>query len=201
MNRLNALLSAGLLSCSPITPDAADVTLPVFIYSRCECSWDSEEAIAKNIFKISWNKKDLNPELVPIAWNESSNNTKLDHIPSQNGAYETAFGPLGLKPSTAHFEWKASPKLQKEYPGLANQSLFLTKFRTSVALYNKLASIHWARLKTLGDGDVLKAAYGWRYGPGLIAAVTDEQLVSEPYTLAYLKRATGLGMIVMAETL
>lgn len=187
-------------ACAPVTPILQEISpIPpkiAPIVSRCNCSWAPEGEIAKNIFKIGWSKKNLNQELVPVAWNESYYNTHLDHEESKNGPYQTAFGPLGLKPSTAHLEWKASPKLQKEYPGLETPSAFLRLFQTSVSFYNRLANNHWARLKTIAQGDLLKAAFGWRYGPGFIADVTPEQLVAELYIQKYTERAMAVGIEV-----
>ena len=170
--------------------------------STCKCSWVGEIEMGKHIFKTSWNKHNLNRELIPVAWNESYNNANIDHEVSVNGPYYTAFGPLGLKPSTAHIEWKTSPKLRKAYPGLESKTAFLSWFLIDVKFYNELANNHWWRLKKMAGGDLLKAAFGWRYGPAFINTVTNEELVTEVYIIKYAERAANLGISAdLPETL
>jgi len=187
----------GCVAVSYKEPNPAPVPEQKIYSEAVTCSATSEQ-ITKAIFKSSWSTKNLNQELRAIAYNESYNNKYLDHTASVNGPYQTAFGPLGFKPSTAHIEWKSSPKMKAEYPGLDKPLDFLAKFTTDPVFYNKLANNHFWRLKTISKGDAVRAAYGWRFGPGFIEE--SMQVISQDAYIVKFVELTGFPVIFEQES-
>lgn len=185
---MSRLLVLALVSGCQVVP-AIVLPEPVAVpYCEVNASWAGETEIAKSVFLTSWNSKNLNPELKAIAWQESYNNTHIDHEASKRGPYFTAFGPLGLKPSTAHLEWSNSKKLQTAYPGLEDKIVFLRKMTLDPFFYNVLANQHWWRLKQQADGDVLRASFGWRWGAGMLEKATAVDVLSDEYVAKYAAR-------------
>lgn len=157
-------------------------------FCELNASWMTPEEAAKNLFRNTWTTKNLNQELRAIAWQESYFNRHLDHEPSRFGVYTTAFGPLGLKPSTAHQEYKTNRNLSKKYPGLDDRDAFLNRFLSSPTFYNDVANSHWWRLKQFASGDVLQAAYGWRWGQGKLQATELKDVLADEYVVKYATR-------------
>lgn len=170
---------------------------PALNYTPLNYCVASSEQLTKAIFKARWNSKNLNQELKAIAYNESYNNKYLDHVASVNGPYSTAFGPLGLKPSTAHLEWKSSHKMQAKYPNLQKPLDFLAKFTTDPVFYNEVANQHFWRLKQIAGGDAVRAAYGWRFGPGFITEPM--QVISQDAYIVKFVELTGFPVIFEPE--
>lgn len=134
-----------------------------------------------------WTPKGLPPEMHKIAEIESSNGKKMLHTPQKGGAWNTAFGGLGLKPNTAHDRFRHSPRMQEEFPGLLNdQEAFMHKLFTDHHFYNRLASRHWNYLNKLFDNDKAKVAYAWYAGEGNAAKATPEKISTHPYVMKYL---------------
>lgn len=134
-----------------------------------------------------WTPAGLTEELHPIAHLESSFGKKTTHASHSKGDYHTAVGAVGLKPVTAHEEYKRTPWLQKTFPNLHDADKFTEEFKKNPAFYNHVATAHWHRLKKLVGGNVARAAYAWRWGQG--AAIRDPAEVREgdPYVTAYKK--------------
>ncbi len=123
--------------------------------------------------------KSVSHELAPIAHLESSCSKDLGHKQHKDGEYYTAFGPLGLKPATAHEEYsKAYPKLDQER--------FLVRFKSDQNLYFKLANLHWARLKRV-FGTKHAAVYAWRRGISAARKTSDHQIKLDPYVAKYME--------------
>lgn len=132
----------------------------------------------------TWTPEHLHEDLYPIAHLESSWGKNTNHKPNTAGDYHTAFGALGFKPSTAHEEYKKSPMMSKNFPGLNDPAIFLKTFKTDPKFYNLLASAHFARLKAR-HGDELHAAYAWRHGSGAAAKAPEDVQANDPYIIQY----------------
>lgn len=111
---------------------------------------------------------------------ESNNGTQLDHKASPKGAFWTAFGDMGLKPSTAMDLFKTSPKMQEKYP-IQDEAQFFLVFTSNTQFYQELVKYYWAKLIRLTAGDVLTAVYLWHYG--MFKPVSDVN--SDPYCLKF----------------
>lgn len=128
--------------------------------------------------KRNWTMQGLHPELVALAGNESAGGKLWDHATHSGGEFETAYGPLGMKPSTGLEHFVNDPTLRKVHPDIAPlsqhplemkknpqvQAAFLKEFKTNPALYNTLAGKEWNRLKSVFNGNLGHAALGWRWG-------------------------------------
>jgi 8-oxo-dGTP pyrophosphatase MutT (NUDIX family) len=137
-----------------------------------------------DIQAVKWSPAGLHPHLIPIAHLESSFGQNVKHLPSPKGEYDTAHGPLGLKPNTAHEEYLKSPILQKQFGDLKDPADFMARFKADPKLYNLVATSHFLRLLKK-HGSAAKAAYAWRLGTNAAAAATDEQVQSLPYVQRY----------------
>lgn len=131
-----------------------------------------------------WSPEGLHPDMIPIAHLESSFGQNMNHAANPQGAFRTAFGALGFKPSTAHEEYTKSKFMAKKYPGLERPEDFLKTFQGDPKFYNLLASAHFARLKAR-HGDAAKAAYAWRHGSTACAQASDEQIKNDAYVQRY----------------
>lgn len=149
-----------------------------------------EQAVSK---APKWTPSGLHPDLIPLAHLESSFGQNMEHAKHSKGEYHTAFGPVGMKPSTAHEEWHKSDKLKHLYPGLEDPKHFMDKFKNDWQFHNLLASSHFLRLKHR-HGTPEKAAYAWRYGSGAAAGVPEETISKEPYVLRYRDLAASSGI-------
>jgi hypothetical protein len=134
---------------------------------------------------------DLSPEMVPIAHLESANGVLLDHQPSPRGPFWTAFGPLGLKPSTAYDEYKLSPRLQRTFPTQGEQD-FLEQFTHNTTFYYALAAQHWAKLKRLAGGNLVRAAFGWHWGQTRLLKARAEHVAADEYAQKYARLSAPL---------
>ncbi|WNM70333.1 NUDIX hydrolase [Myxococcus phage Mx1] len=134
-----------------------------------------------------WTPEGLHEELHPIARLESRFGKDMNHAPHSKGEYHTAVGAVGLKPVTAHEEYKRSKWLQQVWPNLHDEEKFVDTFKSNHSLYNAIASTHWKRLKKLFNGDQIRAAYAWRWGQGKAARDEIEHISTSPYVAAYQK--------------
>lgn len=132
-----------------------------------------------------WTPHGLPPEMHPIAHMESSFGRNLNHEAHSKGDFHTAYGAVGFKPVTAHFEYKKSPAIQKMFPGLQDEQKFIKAFKKDHHFYNVLAGKHFNWLKTNLGGDVHKAAYGWRWGIGAAQRAADEDIAADGYVRQY----------------
>ena len=133
----------------------------------------------------TWTPHGLHRELHPIAQLESNFGQNVQHKPHPNGSFETAYGALGLKPQTAHEEYKRSSAVRSKYPNLEDPSAFESRFRSDPAFYNSLASSHWGHIRALTPS-VARAAYAWRFGINGQKAASDEEVAGSPYVKQYL---------------
>lgn len=135
--------------------------------------------------KVStWPLEGMNGELNNIAYMESYYGTYVNHEPHVRGAFHTAFGSLGLKPVTAHDQYMKSPRLQKQFPGLQDEKVFLQEFWHNSLLYVQCANFHWHYLRS-ATPSLPRAVYSWRWGLTASNAATDEQIANDTYTTKY----------------
>jgi hypothetical protein len=135
--------------------------------------------------KVStWPLEGLNGELNNIAYMESYYGKYVNHEPHARGPFHTAFGSLGLKPITAWWTYKQSPKLQKKFPGLQNEAVFLREFWRNRELYTQCANFHWWQLRH-ATPTLARAVYSWRWGLTASNEATDEQIANDAYTTKY----------------
>lgn len=135
--------------------------------------------------KVStWPLEDLNGELNNIAYLESYYGKYVNHEPHARGKFHTAFGSLGLKPVTAHWTYMQSPRLQKMFPGLQDESVFLREFWCNQKLYTQCANFHWWWLRR-STTSLARAVYSWRWGFTASNEATDEQITADVYTTKY----------------
>lgn len=137
-----------------------------------------------------WSPQGLDPELLPIAHLESSFGANVDHVPDPKGPYYSAQGALGLKPVVAHEEYLRSKTLRAQHPGLETPESF-TEAMKNHGFYNKMATIHWAHLKSK-LGSPTRAAYGWRWGPRAAAEASEEKVQADPYVQKFHGLGQGL---------
>lgn len=166
---IGAMMASGLLMGGALNPNIPQPTT---------------HAVEPGVGIKAWTPENLHEDLHPIAMLESSGGKNLVHKKNPAGEYHTAFGALGFKPSTAHEEYKKSPLMQKNYPGLADPAVFLKAFRADPKFYNLLASAHFTRLKAR-HGDENKAAYAWRHGSGAARLASETLMENDPYVLQY----------------
>ncbi len=135
--------------------------------------------------KVStWPLEGMNGELNNIAYMESYYGTYVNHEPHVRGAFHTAFGSLGLKPVTAHDQYMKSPRLQKQFPGLQDEKVFLQEFWRNRLLYVQCANFHWYYLRSVTP-TLARAVYSWRWGLTASNNATDEQIATDSYTAKY----------------
>lgn len=147
-----------------------------------------------------WSPEGLDSSMIPIAHLESSFGVNMVHSPHSKGAYHTAIGAVGLKPITAHEEWKKSKKLQQVFPGLEDPAVFTKKLQEDPQFYNLVASSHFLRLKNR-HGSAERAAYAWRWGTGAAAAADDKQVDDDTYVQKYRHLAATSGAIALGKAI
>jgi hypothetical protein len=140
-----------------------------------------------------WTPEGLHSYLVPVAHLESSWGKNMNHLPHSKGEYHTAYGPVGLKPSTAHEEWTKTKKLKETYPGLEDPATFMAKFKSDWNFHNLVASSHFLRL-VHRHGSAEKAAYAWRWGSTAASGATEEQINKNSYVMRYRDLAASTGV-------
>lgn len=137
------------------------------------------------VVKVStWPLEGMSGELNNIAYMESYYGKYVDHEPHARGPFHTAFGSLGLKPVTAHWQYMKSPKLQKMFPGLQNEQAFLHEFWHNRELYTQCANFHWWYLRRVTT-TLPRAVYSWRWGLTASNEASDEQIAADTYTNRY----------------
>ena len=135
--------------------------------------------------KVStWPLEGLNGELNNIAHLESFYGKYTNHERHVRGAFHTAFGSLGLKPVTAHWTYVQSPRLQKMFPGLKDEQVFLQEFWRNQELYTQCANFHWWYLRR-ETTSLARAVYSWRWGFTASNEATDEIIAADVYTTRY----------------
>jgi len=128
--------------------------------------------------------ENLHEDLIPIAQLESSGGKFTNHAKNSAGEFHTAFGPLGLKISTAHEQWRKHPELQKQYPNMKDPAVFMAAIKKNPAMYNAIASSHFNTLKQK-HGSPEKAAAAWRHGSGAVFKMKPEQIENDDYVVKY----------------
>ena len=134
----------------------------------------------------TWPLANLDKELRGIAMLESSYGQNVDHKQSVYGPFYTAYGSLGLKPSTAYDMYSRFPALQAKYPELTDKSAFLNRFWSDPALYKEFAEFHWHYLRT-NTSSLRRAAYSWRYGLTAQMNSKDEVVGADEYVVKYME--------------
>jgi len=140
--------------------------------------------------KIStWPLEGLNRELNGIASIESQYGKYVNHRAHPLGDFHTAFGSLGLKPSTAHWMYRKTAKLRQQFPGLEDERLFLKAFWTNRRLYTQCANTHWLFLRA-STPNLPRAVYAWRWGLTASQNASDEDIIGSSYTTKYAQLIT-----------
>ncbi len=135
--------------------------------------------------KVStWPLNGLHYELNNIAGLESQYGKYLDHRVHPLGAFHTAFGSLGLKPSTAHWTYIITPKLQKQFPDLQDERAFLKAFWSNRELYMQCANAHWRFLRA-STPTLSRAVYAWRWGLTASNMASDIKIDNDTYVIKY----------------
>lgn len=140
-----------------------------------------------------WTPTNLIEEMHPIAHLESSWGKNMAHAAHSKGDYHTAVGAVGLKPITAHEEYRRTKALQEKYPGLIEDAgAFTRKLKTDHKFYNDVASAHWNTLKSR-FGTPERTAYAWRWGWGSARKASDEDIANDGYVQKYQRLSQKLG--------
>ncbi len=139
---------------------------------------------------ITWPLQGLNSELNFIAFAESNYGKYLNHAPHPRGPFDTAFGSLGLKPSTAHDIYIKSPRLRVRFPGLEDKATFLNRFWRDATLYMYCANWYWYSLRK-NTPSLARAVYSWRWGLTASTKVSDIMISVDPYVIKYAGMASA----------
>ena len=139
--------------------------------------------------KVStWPLDGLHGELKSIAGMESQYGKYLDHKMHPMGDFHTAFGSLGLKPSTAHWMYTRTPELQRRFPDLQDEDVFLKEFWGNRQLYTQCANTHWRFLRK-ATPTLARAVYAWRWGLTASNLAPDTKVNGDAYTTKYTELA------------
>lgn len=139
--------------------------------------------------KVStWPLNGLNSELNSIAGMESQYGKYVNHKAHPLGDFHTAFGSLGLKPSTAHWMYMRTTKLRRQFPGLQDERVFLREFWTNRELYVQCANAHWQFLRS-ATTSLPRAVYAWRWGLTASKEASDMDIANSTYTNKYAELA------------
>ncbi len=130
-----------------------------------------------------WSTKGLAPGLRQIAVLESGFGENTNHAASPDGEFDTAYGPLGLKTSSAYDLYSKYTHLRTAYPGLDDKADFEARFKSDWGFYNAMASAFWREMHWLFKDH--RAVYAWRHGPGAASVASDEQVAEDSYTRRY----------------
>jgi predicted GNAT family acetyltransferase len=133
-----------------------------------------------------FNPKTLHPDMHGIAFLESSYGKRMNHAAHSGGEFETAYGPLGFKPSTAFDEFTKAKHLTDIYPHLKDKDKFLEEFKKNPDFYNLVAGTHWNRLKQV-TGSVKNASFAWTHGLGAYRKATPAIVDNDEYVNKYSK--------------
>jgi hypothetical protein len=150
---------------------------------------DGVDALAEMEYfgkNTDWHSHDLHDDLRAAVVAESGF-AQPNHPNNSPAAYHAAFGPAGLKPSTAQEEYNRNLKLQRLFPNLHETKQFHSALRRNPTFYNHVASAHWQRLKESVGGDLARAAYGWRWGKNLAAGSSHEDVNNDPYVQKFME--------------
>ena len=137
----------------------------------------------------TWPLNGLHRELDNIAGLESQYGKYLNHRAHPLGDFHTAFGSLGLKPSTAHWMYMRTLKLQRQFPGLQDEQVFLKALWSNRELYTQCANTHWLFLRT-ATPTLSRAVYAWRWGLTASNTATDAKINDDAYVTKYAELAT-----------
>ncbi len=125
----------------------------------------------------------LTLDLYPISRLESNNGLRVNHGRSPRGAFYTALGHLGLKPSTAWGFYQKSKALQGRYPGLSRDQFF-QRLQLDQAFYNEVASVGFNRMKA--HYGLPRAVFAWRWGDGTADEASEADIRTDPYVGRYM---------------
>jgi hypothetical protein len=145
---------------------------------------EPEKFDAEAVFK----PETLHDDLRAISINESQYGTNMKHVPNKTD-WNTAHGPLGLKPMVAFDAYKDSKRLQAKFPDIGSKMDFLKKIKTDPDFHNEIAKHIWnSNQNQLLDPDAV--AYSWRYGINAAKsalASNPEKIKQDSYVIAFNK--------------
>jgi len=133
-----------------------------------------------------WSTTGLHPDLLPIAFLESSGGKFTQHQPHSGGPYYTAFGSVGLKPVSAHDYYLKNKQVQAKYPDLSDKDKFTQKLKTDPKFYNEMASDLWTQNANKFKNSLPHAVYAWRHGRKAAIDAGKETVQNDPYVKSYL---------------
>lgn len=170
---LGGILAAGVLATSPMSNELKNA------FDRAQTV--PEYAAPK---KVPFDSETLHPDMHPIAFLETSYGKNMNHAPHAKGDFDTAYGPLGFKPSTGFDEFSKNKHLLELYPHLKEKDSFTKEFKENPKFYNLVAGTHWNRLKR-NTGSNSGAAFAWRWGLGAYNKATPEARENDDYVKKY----------------
>lgn len=176
--------AGGLLKEEPIEKGLGAMVLAGIIGAGLHAPAKPMPTKYSNLMGSHMSYENLHEDLIPISQLESSGGKFTNHAKNSAGEFHTAFGPLGLKISTAHEQWRKHPELQKKFPNMKDPAVFMAAIKKNPAMYNAIASSHFNTLKQK-HGSPEKAAYAWRFGSGAAFKAADTKIESEPYVVKY----------------
>ena len=150
-------------------------------------------AVAVGIMTIGaahWEVGDLDQELLPIAFLESSYGLNIDHKPHSRGDFYSSYGALGLKPATAYDEYLRSPALRNKWPGLDDRLVFTEHLKNESQLYRDTCNAHWHRIRTKTPS-LAHSVFAWRWGYTASNNASNETVNTNLYVMAYLRIYNG----------
>jgi len=128
---------------------------------------------------------ELRPDLVHIAFIESSGGTNKNHRLVNYGLNrgDKAAGLTGLMPITIKETISKNPHLKSKYGSLLDtQHQYITSFiNSNEEVEKEVANAHWDRLSKLFPRDELRRAYAWKNGITGAIKASDEEISNHPY--------------------
>jgi hypothetical protein len=177
---INAINAPGQSKIKPAAM-AAPVK-PKFLQTNSENEPDTFEA------EPQFKPEGLNDDLKAISINETQYGSNMNHAKNLTD-WNTAHGPVGLKPMVAFDTYKNSQRLQGKYTDIASKTDFIKKFKSDPDFYNELGRSTWSgNLNETQNPDV--TAYGWRHGINKAKqdfAKDPDLIANDPYVQAWKK--------------
>lgn len=123
------------------------------------------------------------PELHAISKLESDNGQNVAHKRGVDD-FDTAYGPLGLKPKTAFDTYRKSRRLRTAHPHLDDPQSFMIRFRLDANFYAACANEHWQYLRR-STNTVSRAVYAWRWGKTAESNASNMAILFDQYVIKY----------------
>jgi 8-oxo-dGTP pyrophosphatase MutT (NUDIX family) len=173
-NQLAGVLLAGSLVAAPINKQEVPPVLPPPPSAHMG-------ELNHDLPKVQWDNRGFGDCLSHISHLESDDGKYLDHEPNSKGEWFSAFGPLGLKPSTAHERYILNPSLQRKFPGNMPQDTFMYYFKNEPEFYKAVARTHWRHLLNASGQDIGRTAFSWRWGEEKMRRTPIDEIENDPY--------------------